>query len=207
MDIDEEQICSWPLKARGDSQRNSYSFINEYLSPEDCDMFIANIEKYHTLARATTRDVDKSKEMRESQIAWVSMKDPHSQVYKKMTDAVVSANNEFWRFNLSAIESIQYTVYDSVISKKSRYDWHQDEGFSQTWDNSIRKLSFVCLLTDPDTFTGGELQIMVDTENTVLPLKQGSIVFFPSPTLHRVTPVTSGVRKTLVGWVRGPCWK
>ena len=34
--------------------------------------------------------------------------------------------------------------------------------------------------------------------------KKGSILIFPSFVEHRVTPVTKGVRKSLVGWYEGP---
>jgi len=33
------------------------------------------------------------------------------------------------------------------------------------------------------------------------------MIFFPSYTLHEVTPVTKGTRYTLVGWVHGPAFK
>jgi PKHD-type hydroxylase len=34
--------------------------------------------------------------------------------------------------------------------------------------------------------------------------KKGSVLLFPSWILHRVTPVTKGVRKSIVVWVTGP---
>ena len=36
------------------------------------------------------------------------------------------------------------------------------------------------------------------------PKKRGQMVIFPSETIHRVTPVTKGIRKSIVGWVIGP---
>ena len=33
---------------------------------------------------------------------------------------------------------------------------------------------------------------------------RGTLVAFPSYVMHRVTPVTSGTRKSLVAWVAGP---
>ena len=69
--------------------------------------------------------------------------------------------------------------------------------------NSLRKLSAVLLLTDPSEFEGGELQIFTSNQPRTVPLKKGSIVFFPSFFLHRVTEVTKGNRQTLVLWIGG----
>lgn len=199
-------VNTWSLLARDENYQHSFTFIDDFFSVTDCEMIQQLIESDHQLEAAVTRDQKVSPDIRVSQVAWVSMQDPHSALYEKITGGVIAANQKFWHFNLSGIETIQYTVYDSELSTESRYDWHQDDGFSTTWNNSIRKLSFVCLLSDPNDFEGGELQIIVDHNHTSLPQAQGKMLFFPSPTVHRVTPVTSGTRKTLVGWVRGPCW-
>ena len=37
--------------------------------------------------------------------------------------------------------------------------------------------------------------------------KQGTLVLFPSYTLHEVKPVTKGVRYSLVGWYEGNYWR
>ena len=37
--------------------------------------------------------------------------------------------------------------------------------------------------------------------------KKGTIIFFPSYTLHEVTKVTKGTRRALVGWATGPAFK
>ena len=56
-----------------------------------------------------------------------------------------------------------------------------------------------------DEFEGGDLELYKfgDKPDT-MKMKKNSILFFPSFILHRVTPVTSGTRKALVGWVHGP---
>ena len=37
--------------------------------------------------------------------------------------------------------------------------------------------------------------------------KIGSLTIFNSMILHEVTPVTTGIRKSLVGWAIGPEWR
>jgi PKHD-type hydroxylase len=40
-----------------------------------------------------------------------------------------------------------------------------------------------------------------------VPKKKGAVVLFPSFILHRVTPVTSGLRRSAVLWVGGSHYK
>jgi PKHD-type hydroxylase len=41
----------------------------------------------------------------------------------------------------------------------------------------------------------------------VIKQTKGSAIFFPSFAMHRVTPVTDGVRRSLVVWMEGPRFK
>ena len=95
-----------------------------------------------------------------------------------------------------------------VISEDKRiveYKWHLDKGPGE--DRPPRKLSMVLGLLDPDEYEGGDFEIKTGVESQVLPLKKGRVIAFPSWTLHRVTPVTKGIRKTVVIWVGGPKFK
>ena len=42
------------------------------------------------------------------------------------------------------------------------------------------------------------------SEEDVYKLSRGEIVIFPSWMLHKVTPVTKGKRRVIVGWGKGP---
>ena len=61
------------------------------------------------------------------------------------------------------------------------------------------------LLNDPSEFTGGDFEIL--EEGRKIPLNKGDAVFFASFLVHRVKPVTSGVRKSLVQWFTGSPFK
>ena len=66
----------------------------------------------------------------------------------------------------------------------------------------------VLLLSNPSEFEGGQLQIKANNDEPInLEMKRGRAWFFPSYTLHTVTPVTRGIRKSLVLWVGGPEFK
>lgn len=62
-------------------------------------------------------------------------------------------------------------------------------------------LSFTLFLTDEDAYEGGELVIEDPLEDRAIRLRPGDLVLYPSNTLHRVAPVTSGERLAIVGWV------
>jgi PKHD-type hydroxylase len=63
-------------------------------------------------------------------------------------------------------------------------------------------VSFTLFLTDPGSYDGGELIIETSSGEEAFKLPAGSMVSYPSTTLHRVAPVNRGVRLAAVGWVR-----
>jgi PKHD-type hydroxylase len=69
---------------------------------------------------------------------------------------------------------------------------------------SNRKLSCVLQLSDAADYDGGDLQLNNGSQIITVPKEKGTITFFSSFTLHRVTPVTRGKRQTLVTWLSGP---
>jgi len=63
-------------------------------------------------------------------------------------------------------------------------------------------LSFTLFLSDPTTYEGGELVIDTGSGEEVVKLAAGSVVLYPASYLHRVEPVTDGVRLAAVGWIQ-----
>ena len=135
-------------------------------------------------------------------------------------------NRENFCYDLLDIDggSIQYTQYGAG----QFYNWHQDadidtfykptqvvgSGTNIREDQTIiqgevvRKLSFALQLSDPNDYTGGEVQFLDNGGKTYFaPKQRGTLMVFDSRTKHRVRRVRSGLRKSLVGWVVGPRWK
>lgn len=136
------------------------------------------------------------------------------------------ANRENFLYDLDGIdaESMQLTNY----AEGQYYKWHVDSGISACYkpmqiasssdpnptdfigtnSERIRKLSFTVQLSNYDEYTGGDFQLIDDHDKTYFaPKTKGTIVFFDSRSKHRVRKVTSGVRKSLVGWIVGPRWR
>ncbi len=62
-------------------------------------------------------------------------------------------------------------------------------------------LSFTMFLSEPDSYDGGELVIADTLEERAVKLGQGEVIVYPSDMIHRVEPVTRGVRVVIVGWI------
>ncbi len=138
---------------------------------------------------------------------------------------VQRANRENFLYDLTNIdgESLQYTVY----GEGEYYGWHNDAGLQTYYKpmsggnrghgeaiaadfinencEKVRKLSFSLLLSDPDTYEGGNLQFIDESGKSYFaPRQRGTIILFDSRTQHRVQKITKGVRKSIVGWTVGP---
>jgi len=179
------------------NQANYYWFKNAFTDDE--------IDKIHNFAsKYEFRKGGIGKEgtinkIRNSKIKWLPSKSESEWLYEKIFDYTKKANDAVYKFRLHYSEdSFQYSLYEGNVNGK--YDWHLDIGMGSL---ALRKLSGVLLLSDPSEFEGGELQIFKGSNPVTVPLKKGSLVFFPSFMLHRVTPVTSGERRTLVFWIGG----
>jgi PKHD-type hydroxylase len=86
-------------------------------------------------------------------------------------------------------------------------------GFGAHIDNALRAIpgtpyrirtdcSATLFLAEPDAYDGGELLIEDGDAAHRIRLPAGDMVLYPATTLHRVTPVTRGVRVAAFFWVQ-----
>ena len=206
---------------------NYYWYFTSALTPRFCDEVIkyANAQK-ESIARTggydkkelSKEDIKNIQKKRKSDLVWLN----DNWIYKELHPYVNEANkNAGWNFEWDRSESCQFTKY----KLNQYYDWHCD-----SWDKpydrpgnpehgKIRKLSMTCQLTDGSEYTGGELEFdfrnydphMRDEskhrEQCKEILPKGSIIVFPSFVWHRVKPVISGTRYSLVVWHIGRPFK
>jgi len=153
--------------------------------------------------KKATIDAGELKNYRDSYVVWLN----EQWLYDLVISYMHSANqNSGWNVDINSVEDMQLTKY----RKKGFYGYHKDgSGFnlhnkpeSINLHNKCRKLSMTALLND--TFEGGEFEFY---ETPPLEMNKGDIIFFPSFELHRVKPVTKGVRHSLVTWFLGPQYK
>jgi PKHD-type hydroxylase len=142
------------------------------------------------------------KSYRDSIVSWIPINDQTIWIYQKLTGCIIDVNESFFELDLTKIEKLQFTSYYGNKDGTGFYDKHVDSCFGFLPDN--RKLSFVMQLSDPNDYEGGELRLYTGRDPICIKKEKGLITFFHSCVLHECTPVTSGNRHTLVGWVHGP---
>ena len=137
--------------------------------------------------------------LRISRTAWMEPKPEIAWVYDRMAQLVATINDRVYQFDLQGFsEPFQFAVYNA--DERAHFDWHMDQGRLKVQ----RKLSLTLQLTEPSRYEGGDLQFLVRRNIDAAPRERGVLIAFPSYTLHRVTPVTSGTRKSVVAWLTGP---
>ena len=137
-------------------------------------------------------------EVRRAKVNWLSKENGAEEIFERLSEMVSSINAQHYGFDLTGFgEPLQLTTYSS--ENEGMYTWHQDTG-----GNISRKLSVVVQLSDPCDYEGGQLQIWSNSGVEDIPREKGLITIFPCWTMHQVTPVTSGQRKSLVCWISGP---
>jgi PKHD-type hydroxylase len=182
----------------------SWAYQHELFTSDEIDQ-IHNIAAAYELNQGEVgsgKDVEQDTSIRNSNIAFLRSSDKENNwIFERITRSVININQQFWNFDLKRIETLQYSEY----SIGQFYKEHVDIMY-QSPNHAIRKLSFTLQLTDPEEYEGGDVILKGGTP-AAIHKKKGTISFFPSYTLHEVTPVTKGTRHALVGWVSGPPFK
>ena len=147
--------------------------------------------------------------IRQSNIHMVYPTQDTQWIFQKLLSITEMVNKDFYRFDLYGFEFFQYSEY---YGSGDKYDMHMDMimGHEAKESNGLdvpRKLSIVMCLSDPADYEGGEFHIFQGNVPQVVEQKRGRLLVFPSWMLHAVTPVTKGVRKSIVVWVLGPKFK
>lgn len=94
------------------------------------------------------------------------------------------------------------TIIRSLVSRYKpgmAYGTHVDDPMMS---GTRTDLSFTLFLSDPETYDGGALVIEGHDGDNEVKLPAGSLVLYPTTTLHHVSEVTRGERLAFVGWVR-----
>jgi PKHD-type hydroxylase len=136
--------------------------------------------------------------IRETKVRFLKSTDETEWIWNKINNCIMQANQMFYHFDLAGLSELQLLEYEPGCF----YDWHSDLGNDET---STRKISIILLLSDKNEYEGGDLVFNLQANDNVKnePVEQGSMVIFPSFQVHKVTPVTSGKRFSLVGWAHG----
>ena len=82
------------------------------------------------------------------------------------------------------------------------YGLHVDNAIMGDGETALRTdLSFTLFLSDPGSYGGGELVVESAGSTHSFKAEAGTLLLYPSTSLHRVAAVTSGERLVCVGWI------
>ena len=209
------------------SELREYSWwqIPNFFTKEQCEKVIELGTKQKTRKAKVGNIEQVSKKIRDAKVAWLEDKWLYDAIAPAIQEACISTN---WHIQWDWMESIQFGTY----TKGNFYNWHQDNKSIYTKENlppatgtfwahenfvgKVRKVSATLVLNSD--YEGGEFQLWetlwfdkdeLPSGVVHVPGKQrgvvsaGTLIIFPSHLYHRVTPVITGTRHSLVIWCLG----
>ena len=188
-----------------------YVYWDDFFTEEE----LVKIETYldaQTLEEAKIVGIDGKEEANEviriTSVALIRCKDENLWIFDKLFQITELLNSQFYNYDILGFDHMQYTIYDK---EGSHYSYHMDMVMDDKTKGLLelpRKLSFSLIFSKPEEYEGGELEFKVSERPSYKPeQKRGRVIAFPSFVLHQVTPVITGVRKSLVFWACGPKFK
>ena len=186
---------------RGNEGKNPLTFVGRKLFD---DKIISDIEEYishQELERAKVLHMNRKSadKARSSMIHWMNneeYKDFLMPIYDIISRNVRMINDGMWRYNYEGYGVFQYSEY----TEGDHFNWHIDQIEIK---GESRKISFSIGISDESEYEGGDLGFKAAEEEDYYKIGRGDIIAFPSWMLHKVTPVTKGKRRVLVGWGEG----
>ena len=179
--------------------RQLWQLWSGVLSDEAIDEVISLASQQESQDGVVFRNTANQPSIRSSKVRWLYDDLLRDNLFRFVTEANVNA----FGVNVSNYAEMQFTEYHA--EQGGHYDWHHDIDWNAD-RNSDRKLSITVQLSDPSEYTGGDFEFG-ECEAPRDAKAKGSVLVFPSYLQHRVLPVTSGTRKSLVAWFHGPRWR
>lgn len=106
-------------------------------------------------------------------------------------------------FHMAARPRRRMPVRFSRYADDMEYGHHVDDAIMDGPEGPMRTdVSFTLFLSEPESYDGGELVTDTTAGEQTYKLPAGSMVVYPSSTLHRVAPVTRGERLAAIGWAQ-----
>lgn len=182
-------------------------FWDELFSEEEVDEICKICETFPKQSGYIADGVE-DENARKSTIAWIHRDQNTDWFFSRIESAVNKLNCKFYGFDIFTLNVLQYTLYEN---EQSHYNWHWDMLIGNSLDNlhdvRQRKLSAILQLSNPDDYVGGDFEYNDGGISKTILKKKGLMTTFPSFVIHKVNPVESGIRKTLVAWFTGPDWR
>jgi len=174
-----------------------YYYINDYLKPNE-------IKKLNSTFNKKADKFDKQADTLKTSRA-VKMPYEELRKIKDVNYSILDINRSVYGFDL--YENINDWVVQNTYqsTNQGEYKWHIDGENSDK--HYTTKLTTLINLSEKK-YSGGKFLLFEGKIREIKELnKPGSLVVFPSFTIHQVTPVTKGTRITMTIFKTGRWWK
>lgn len=131
-----------------------------------------------------------------------SQLNPNTPISAKLSNLVQNALKRHKLFQMAVLPKVIAPIIFSRYDQGMSYGTHVDNVIMGGQDQLRSDISMTLFLSDPETYQGGELVIETTQGEQSFKLDAGSLVIYPSSTLHRVEPVESGLRLAAVTWIQ-----
>jgi len=186
-------------------QNNNFKFVvhrENFLSVSQCQKLMRYLETGEATdseLAGNYKDNLVNKEVRNNKEVIIN----NEELNNKLKMVFELSNQSIWKYNIQELEKVRILKYENG----GKYKWHTDCGAKET---STRKLTAIVQLSDETKYEGGNLEFGITDKsgknNYTAPRTQGSVIIFPSFLSHRVTPIISGKRYSLITWMNGDCF-
>lgn len=180
---------------RNHPNAGKYLAMPAFLSQAECEAFMSYSESDKLKTGVVNDSLDVDYKIRKNKIRFLRAKKyPElAWLFERINHAVEAFNDTN---GLSPLKGLEYNAVQlGQYAKEDFYSWHQDRG-----PPVKRLVSFSIQLSPSDAYEGGTLQLLtregvISTDKTI-----GTLSLFTSSTAHRIAPIMSGIRYSLVGW-------
>ena len=179
--------------------RELYQIFPSAFSDNQINKILEIVSNQSLLDASTFSSKTPLDKIRKSKICWLS----EDWIKNLLWEYILKINSNAFKIKVENNAEVQFTEYR--FDENGHYDWHHDVNWNGQVDID-RKISLTVQLSNENEYDGGDFEFEELETNANFKLK-GTIIIFPSYLRHRVTPITSGVRKSLVAWFSGPQWR
>lgn len=170
--------------------------IEQVLSSEELERIVIKLKNAEFIDGAATAGWHAKQVKHNTQL---KAHDPLTQELQGIVNQALQCNGLFQAaIRPKTIRPVLFSCYEQGME----YGYHVDNALMGDKVSIRSDVSLTVFLSAPSTYTGGELVIDTSLGEQSFKLEAGSMIVYPSSNLHRVAPVTAGIRYAAVTWVQ-----
>jgi PKHD-type hydroxylase len=169
---------------------NNITTVTNFLTETECKEIIQNSLNEYVLQDATVyskTDIQTNYNPRKSKVAPITTLGViDDKIFNEVNQHILIEDH---KLSINGFQFTQYEVGDY-------FDWHSDS------NNTVFKDRICTIVIQLNNdYGGGEFQLRLESNDIDMEFGVGNLFIFPSNIIHRVKPITSGIRYSLVSWL------